>query len=78
MLFIDASVFLTELGHPADALAFIDHAHKVGQIKGAPLGLHGIAVEANDRGFALLGMHSYAAALTALSTATRTARDADC
>lgn len=72
MLFINASVFLTELGHPADALAFIDHAHEMGRIKGTPLGLPGIAVEANDRGFALLGMHNYAAALRALNTATTT------
>ncbi len=71
MLFIDASVFLTELGRPADALAFIDHAHKMGRIKGAPLGLSGVAVQDNDRGFALLGLHRYAAALTALDAATR-------
>jgi hypothetical protein len=71
MLLVDASVFLTELGHPADALALVDHASRLGRVKGAPLGLNDRAAELNDRGFALLGMHRYAAALTALQAAKR-------
>jgi tetratricopeptide (TPR) repeat protein len=71
MLLVDASVFLTELGHPADALAFIDHARKLGPVKGAPLGLSDTAAELNNRGFALLGMHRYPAALQTLRQAIR-------
>jgi len=37
MLLVNASVFLTELGHPADALAFVDHACRLGRVKGTPL-----------------------------------------
>ena len=71
MLLVDASVFLSELGHPADALAFVDQAQKLGPAKAAPLGLSDTAAELNDRGFALLGMHRYADALKALETAVR-------
>jgi hypothetical protein len=62
-------VLLTELGHPGDALAFLDHARKLGKVTGAPLGVSNTAIEQNDRGFALLGMGRYAAALTALRSA---------
>lgn len=64
-------MFLTELGHPAEGLAFIDHARKLGRVKGAPLGLSDTAAELNNRGFALLGMHRYAAALQTLRQAIR-------
>jgi hypothetical protein len=69
MLLVDASVFLTELGHPADALAFLDHASKLGRASGTVMGLKDAAVELNDRGFALLGMHRYAEAVAVLRSA---------
>ena len=69
MLLVDASVFLTELGHPADVLAFLDEAQRLGPVDAAPLGLSDTAVELDDRGFALLGLHRYAGALKALQAA---------
>jgi hypothetical protein len=71
MLVVNASVFLTELGHPADALAFLDEAAKLGSPNAAPLGLSDTAVELDDRGFALIGMHKYAAAIPVLQAASR-------
>ena len=56
MLLVDASVFLTELDHPADALAFLDEAQKLGPVNAAPIGLSDTAVELDDHGLALLGV----------------------
>jgi len=71
LLLVNAAAMLTELGRPADALAFDDQAARLGPVEGAPLGVSNKAVELNNRGFALLGMRNYAAAVTTLKAAVR-------
>jgi len=58
-----------QLGEPGDSIALLDKAESLGGTLQHPMGISGQATELNDRGYALLGLHQWAAAASALSQA---------
>jgi hypothetical protein len=68
---VDASVVLTGIGSPNEALALLGAAARLGEPGRAPMGISRRAVLESDRGYALVALHQWRAAGAALSAAVR-------
>jgi len=68
---------LGQLGEHADAIALLDKAATIGGTLQHPTGISEQATELNDRGYALLGLHQWAAAASVLSQAVAKAPTLD-